>query len=626
MTPEAVIFRYLEILRERPLDVTALQRLLCLDADLLGRWLGTFDSEASPEALQQVTASLDAFEIDVLAQSHAWTMLPTLDAARLAMDQWQLVCIASCLAEAIAAHLLQTGVRAASIADPRRVRMQILLAISGVNLRNDTALQELAEFRGTPVPLLMDAAPLPQIFAVVEALDTSGLEEAEALAQTLLGIDRTRFAALRTKAETRCSAELTALALADDDNIEWTERLWEQERVALLCRWLPADRQDAAALVRANARITRALFGASAQLLVAADDEHWQTLGDADIRIRRSSPVSDIAQAGREAASRTLYDSPELSVADRQILRHLGCSEAIVLPILDMDGDAAPTTTAVLVLAAEDESEPDFGMRAYASQLATWFRTDSPGATQEDMLGRFRTAEVQRLRELVHEANNPLSIVHNYLHILQLRLGDDTKAQEQLGMIGTELRRAADIIQRVKHVPEQAAPGEAAVPVSASDFDLNALVRTVCELASGAAQEADVEIERWLSLGELRVHSDPDIVTQVLTNLVKNAIEACEPGDTVSIATHAAVVRAGSPGVEITVQDSGPGLPAQVLQTLWEPKASSKGGDHQGIGLHLVFRLIDALEGHIDVRTSPETGTAFSVFLPRTVTSPRASG
>lgn len=625
MTPEAVIFRYLEILRARPLDVAALQRLLCLDADLLGRWLATFDSEASPEALRQLTTALDAHELDVLAQSHAWTMLPTLDTARLAMDQWQLVCIASYLAEGIAAHLLQAGVRAASIADPQRVRMQILLAISGVNLRSDAALAELAEFRGTPVPLLVDAAPLPQIFAVVEALDTAGLEVAEELAQTLLGIDRTRFAALRTKAETRCSAELTALALADDDNIDWPERLWAQERVALLCRLLPRDRQDIAGLEIANARITRTLFGTSAELLVAAGAEHWQTLGNADIRIRRNSPVSDIAQAGREAASRTMYDSPELAVADRQVLRHLQCSEAIVLPILDMEGEAVPTTTAVLVLAADDELEPDYTMRAYAAQLATWFHCDVPSVAPDDLLGRFRSAETQRLRELVHEANNPLSIVHNYLHILQLRLSDDAKAQEQLGMIGTELRRAADIIQRAKDVPEHAAPGDTAVPVSTSEFDLNALVRAVCELASGAAQEAEVEIERWLSLGELHVNSDPDIVTQVLTNLIKNAIEACESGDTVSIATHAAVVRDGKPGVEITVQDSGPGLPAQVLQTLWEPKTSAKGGDHEGIGLHLVFRLIDALEGHVDVRTSPETGTAFGVFLPRTVTTAPAS-
>ena len=617
MTPEAVIFRYLEILRTSPMDADGLQRLLCLDADLLGRWLTSLGCAAEPAALRDAIEARTAEELAVLARSHAWAMLPTIGTARLAMDQWQSVCTGAHLAETLAAHLLQLGWESASVADPLRVRMQILLAISGVILRHDEALVELAEFRGTPVHLLIDADPLPQIFAIVEALETEGTDAAAEIAETLLDIPPSRFATLRGKAEAACGSALSALALAGDDSVEWGERLWVNERVAMLASLLPGTIDETASFDQVHAQICRALFGCVPELLLPDGDDHWRALLDASIRLRRNSPVSRIAQAGRDAASRLVEDSAELAVADRQVLRRLRASEALIVPVLDA---VEPVTLMILVFPADDELEPDFAMRAYADALARWYRareaTVDDGAPGEE-LARFRAAEQRRLRELVHEANNPLSIVHNYLHILELRMQDEPTAREQLSMIGSELRRAADIIQRMKDVPDTTEPAaDQDVPVQPRSFDLNGLVRQVCELSEGSAARREVEIERWLSLGELDVVSDPDLLTQVLTNLLKNAIEACSAGDTVSLSTHGSVVRDGRPGVEVTVQDSGPGLPSEVLANLRAAKTSAKGGQHEGLGLHLVYRLMTALGGQLDVRTSPETGTEFSLFLP----------
>ena len=131
-------------------------------------------------------------------------------------------------------------------------------------------------------------------------------------------------------------------------------------------------------------------------------------------------------------------------------------------------------------------------------------------------------------------------------------------------------------------------------------------------------------LRKLLNRNKLKSHAFD--ITSAELYLVKNAIEACEAGDTISLTTHASVVRDTVLGVEVVVQDSGPGLPLPVLQRLWEPKRSAKGGDHQGLGLHLVYRLVGALQGHIDVRTPAETGTAFSLFLPVAVPEGAVTG
>ena len=103
---------------------------------------------------------------------------------------------------------------------------------------------------------------------------------------------------------------------------------------------------------------------------------------------------------------------------------------------------------------------------------------------------------------------------------------------------------------------------------------------------------------------------------QVMTNLARNAIEALHEGGVLQIETVPGVYRSGRAGVEFVVRDNGPGLPPEVLERLYEPKTSSKGADHAGLGLHIIGRLVGELEGAIDVRTDSERGTAFSVFLP----------
>jgi signal transduction histidine kinase len=152
--------------------------------------------------------------------------------------------------------------------------------------------------------------------------------------------------------------------------------------------------------------------------------------------------------------------------------------------------------------------------------------------------------------------------------------------------------------------------------VHAQRVDLNDIARNVIELSRGRAETARVVTTLLLFEGGVPVVSDRDRIIQVMTNLVRNAIEAMPDGGALHVATFSGVYRAGRAGVEFSIRDEGPGLPPAVLERLYEPKTSSKGGDHAGLGLHITARLVTELEGAIDVRTAVGRGTAFSVYLP----------
>jgi signal transduction histidine kinase len=109
--------------------------------------------------------------------------------------------------------------------------------------------------------------------------------------------------------------------------------------------------------------------------------------------------------------------------------------------------------------------------------------------------------------------------------------------------------------------------------------------------------------------------SDEQRLAQILNNLLRNAIEAATSAE-VCIGGQSGVFREGREGVEVFVRDTGPGLSRDVLERLADPKESAKGGEHAGLGLHIVHRLVAELQGGIDVRTSANAGTTFTVFLP----------
>ena len=604
MTPEAVIYKYLDAANGAKGNAEAFVRLMANDADLLGRWVCLLKCQAEPAALLEAITELDHSTFLHLAYAQAWAGLPVSGSARLSMEQWRSVLRAACLGETLAETL--------GLVNPETVRWRLLLAISGVNVPHDPTMTELLEFRGARPELLEDASTLLKLFTVVDALKVMDADAAGTLAHGLLGVEQADFVGLMAEAAARMEALLLDLDLVEDLDDDWAERLWTRQQVNMLgmlfsgCRRL----ED---IYEAHRFATRSLFGAIPCFLIL--DEHRKALvpvGENGIGILLSSQTSAIAHSVREGEPQTLSNATDQAVADRQILRRLGVAEGVCAP---MQIDAKKI--GALVFAVDEDVDNDFAMLAYAEELGRWVVHHNVDLGGELALARrYRSREEKRMREIVHEANNPLSIVHNYLHILELRLQHEPSAIEQLRLIGSELSRAGEIFQRVRDLPP-ISEVESQAQVVFAEFDANELAGRVFELHRGYAGDHDVNLHLDLAKSQLRVTSDEQRLAQILNNLVRNAIEA-SAGQNVTVGSSIGVFRDRREGVEISIRDTGPGLPRVVLESLAEPKQSTKGGDHAGLGLHIVHRLVGEMKGSIDVRTATGLGTTFTVYLPLT--------
>lgn len=340
-----------------------------------------------------------------------------------------------------------------------------------------------------------------------------------------------------------------------------------------------------------------------------ADDD--SRLGE--IRIHLPAPDSAIARAYLGEAGLAGETPGRGSLADAQVLRILGSERLLCLPLTH-----EKATQGVLVIGLDAGAAQIFMQR---KALITTFAREgghrlAQAVKQVNLEGTIRAdaqAEFQlQARKIVHEANNPLGVVRNYIALLREQLGDKQQAQEDFSLVESELRRVARILQQLKNTDAAAAMSKA----NATGVDINALINDVirfCRLGRPELEKVETRLKLDNSLTAIRV--DGDKVKQVLTNLIFNAAEAMPNGGEVSISSANWQSAKGQSSVEITVSDTGPGLPPAVLEQLYQPVQSQKGGAHQGLGLSIVGKLVEELGGMMQCNSS-QGGTSFRILLP----------
>jgi signal transduction histidine kinase len=176
--------------------------------------------------------------------------------------------------------------------------------------------------------------------------------------------------------------------------------------------------------------------------------------------------------------------------------------------------------------------------------------------------------------------------------------------------------------------------------------DLRELVAEVADFVSASLPD-QVRLTHRAEPGDYLVEGAPAKLEQVVANLILNArdalkdrggegeiavtLERLEASRLEELPVPELVAAAGEPGrrrsadpetspgawICLKVLDNGPGIPAEVLDRLFEPFFSTKrGGLGTGLGLARVYGLVRQHGGHIDVHSSAQTGTRFSVYLP----------
>jgi len=226
-----------------------------------------------------------------------------------------------------------------------------------------------------------------------------------------------------------------------------------------------------------------------------------------------------------------------------------------------------------------------------------------------------RKARVQHLAtlgrlsaQLAHDLKNPLAALRGAAQFLQEEVARGRSIAEQrefLGLILEQIERVHTVVadyERLGRVQAVRVPQ-----------DVNALVRDVLALQHFAAAE-QVELRVELDAPLPSVALDRDLLAGALENVVRNAFEALPSGGRVTVRTAPAPL-AGREGVLLTVQDTGTGMNARVLERAFDDFFTTK-AQGSGLGLAFVRRVVEAHEGKVQVTSSEGKGTTLRLHLP----------
>ncbi len=217
---------------------------------------------------------------------------------------------------------------------------------------------------------------------------------------------------------------------------------------------------------------------------------------------------------------------------------------------------------------------------------------------------------LERARKTVHEVNNPLTIIKNYLELLSKKLNNDNPVQTDINTIKQEINRISNIIVRCKDIPD--------IQITElGDTNINTLVTELLGIYK-ASLFATHNIKSTLNLDNALnpAQLDSNSIKQIITNLLKNSVEAIQSDGEIKITTGTININ-GKNYIELKLEDNGPGIPDEIMKNLYNPITTTKGKNHSGLGLSITKNLVDRNGGSISCKTN-ETGTIFSIQFPET--------
>ncbi len=489
---------------------------------------------------------------------------------------------------------------------------------------------------------ILDAHPLVKIIYLANQLSSNHFspdnDDLFETAELLLGLNKALIIEVLTKATAHVTdyAKNFGLQLASDATNDSTSKqiiasdelkqvqLAEQIRNIALLDGIHQhlSRTDGqSALLDAIAQHSSILFGVNQSILFLynATTDCLHALASSN----QPTQLSDInvsLQAGRsliadallnQSATHTFSeetDKKNLTVIDRQLIgmgKHQGF---ICLPMMMNRAAVGALVFAVDKPQYQSLWKQKSLLMRFVNEIA---HTISANQNQHiDSTDISQLTQLQsRIREVIHEVRNPLSIMNNYLGILSYKLEDDKPAQEDIETVRAEIDRVGTIINRLSK--DNTRTGETvSVDINAVIADLTHIFQT----SLFATNNIQITLDLDAQINVLQ--SNANALKQIYTNLIKNAVEALPTNGQIIVYTQDHVNVDGKEHIEISVADNGPGITKAILPKLFSPIETTKGGDHAGLGLTIVKNLVSELHGSIRCRSN-EKGTSFYLLLPK---------
>lgn len=596
---------------ERGLEAAARTRLECLGSDLLQLWLLNASSSAAPHHAHHHTPLVATLATE-LAQKLAY---PYRDEARLG-GLW---------------HALETWVDEARPSTPDTIRPETRLA-RRLSLAQECGLAppllDALAAHHCSAELITHAHPLSRILWIATRLaddnahhDRTGLARLAGMAPAeLQQLDHeirqrhpeaSSFPLAACAPEPRPAHPTSAPAWREAAQRGLIHAALEQplddetlrERFELACELLCATRPALVMWPEPDTGLVRALPLTRHAALIS-----WAN----ELDLRRDDPSSRIALSMRSNTPTSSQEhAPQAwrSSVDWSLARWLK-GPFFCLPFAAADG------CGVCILSRPPDIFIDHAQQRLLTLLAGAavhnhiVRAERQRAEHE-LSARLAQRHSEHAQRIAHEAGNPLSVIRSHLELFARHPATGAAHSDSVRLVQEELERIRQLIASLAHTPDTPAAAETALcHVPALLHDLRALY------GATLFGQRDIHFELHAGSAAPPVAMPASALRQVLLNLLRNAAETLHPGGRCVVTLAGSLIVDNRPCLEIRIMDNGPGLPAERLPTPFAPHPSSKGDEHQGLGLAICREILAQWQATILCRSQAGVGTSFQLLVP----------
>ena len=311
----------------------------------------------------------------------------------------------------------------------------------------------------------------------------------------------------------------------------------------------------------------------------------------------------------------------------------------VYTPLRDLETGAKRLSSGNLEQQIPVRSEDEFGQLATSFNVMTealknsrvelqeWGHTLEQKVQERTKQLRIAQAETMRGEKLAsvgllaagiaHELNNPLTGILTFSHFIRKKMPEGSQEAEDLDLIIRETKRCATIIRRLLDFAREKAQEK-------KYADINRLIEETTRLIEWPAHLRDIAISMDLDPDLPPVWADEDLISQVILNMLTNAQHAITEKGTITVRSRRCQKPTGPgpnaepvPMVEVSVIDTGCGIPEENLQRIFDPFFTTKEvGKGTGLGLSISYGIITAHGGTIEVESKVGSGSTFRIYLP----------
>ena len=280
--------------------------------------------------------------------------------------------------------------------------------------------------------------------------------------------------------------------------------------------------------------------------------------------------------------------------------------------LLSKKHDLIPVQLSATVLFEEGE---DVGMVSFIRDLREMRRLEQQCADQVQLLHQDKMMSLGRLAaSVVHEINNPLAGILNYVRLMIKIMGRGApnleqleKFQNYLGVVEKETDRCSRIVSNLLAFSRKS-------KMEFAEVNVNELLERSLMLSQHKMALQNIQTKTELDSKIPLIQGDFNQLQQCIINLLFNAIDAMPEGGTLALGSG---FNPRTNVVEIKVSDTGCGISKENLPHIFEPFFTTKtDGKGLGLGLSTVFGIVDKHKGTIEVRSEAGQGATFTIRLP----------